>query len=68
MATQFALQLVTADQLQNIYTAWGVTADTPRKSAREIVCWPNKEFAEITWTNKVSDYGKRLFQIAFFRT
>ena len=63
----FAKQLVTADQLRNIYTAWGVTADVPRKNAQEIVCFPNKEAALITYTPHVSDYNKRLYQIEFVR-
>ena len=59
-------QLVTKPQLENIYTAWGVTASTPRKGSKEVVCFPNKEHAEITYTAHTSDYGQRLYKIEFF--
>jgi len=59
-------QLVTKLQLENIYTAWGVTAAVPRKKAREVVCFPNKEHAQVTYTNHTSDHGQRLYKIEFF--
>lgn len=59
-------QLVTKDQLENIYTAWGVTASVPKAKQREVVCFPNKEHAEITWSKHKSDYNQRLYLIEFF--
>lgn len=59
-------QLVTQTQLELIYTGWGVTANIPKKKTKEIVCWPNKESAEITMTDLKSEYGERLFKIEFF--
>ena len=60
-------QLVTRDQLENIYTAWGTTASVPGANKKELVCWPNKEHAEITKTKLKNDYGKALYKIEFFR-
>lgn len=59
-------QLVTRLQLENIYTAWGVTASVPRKTTKEIVCFPSKEYAQITFTPHQSDTGDRLYRIEFF--
>lgn len=59
-------QLVTKDQLENIFTAWGVTASVPRKGSRELVCFPNKEVAEVTYTPYTSGDKKRLYKIEYF--
>lgn len=59
-------QLVTKDQLETIYTAWGVTAAVPRKGSMEFVAFPCKEHAQVTYTPQTSEYGKRLYRIEFF--
>lgn len=60
-------QLVTKDQLENIFTAWGVTASVPRKGYKEVVCFPYvKEHAEVIWTPHTSDDKKRLYKIEYF--
>lgn len=59
-------QLVTKLQLENIFTAWGVTAAVPRKGQKEVVCFPCKEHAEVTYTQHTSDVGQRLYKIEFF--
>lgn len=60
-------QLVTRDQLENIYTAWGTKASVPGANKKELVYWPNKEHAEIIKTKLKNDYGKALYKIEFFR-
>jgi hypothetical protein len=59
-------QLVTKDQLETIYTAWGVTASVPRKADMEVIAFPNKEHAQVTYTPHTNDYGIRLYLIEFF--
>lgn len=60
-------QLVTKDQLENIFTAWGITASVPRKGSKEVVCFPYvKEHAEVTYTPHTSDDKKRLYKIEYF--
>lgn len=60
-------QLVTKDQLENIFTSWGVTASVPRKGSKEVVCFAYvKEHAEVTWTPHTSDDKKRLYKIEYF--
>lgn len=59
-------QFVTKLQLENIYKAWDVIASVPRKGAMEIVCFPYKEHAQITYTQHQSDYKDRLYKIEFF--
>lgn len=59
-------QLVTKLQLENIFTAWGVTASVPRKGSKEVVCFPCKEHAEVTYTQRMGDHGQRLYKIEFF--
>jgi len=60
-------QLVTQTQLELIYTGWGITANIPGVNKKELVCWPNKEHAEIIKTKLKNDYGKALYKIEFFR-
>jgi hypothetical protein len=59
-------QLVNKDQLEHIYAAWGVAAAVPSKGSEEVVCFPNQEYARISFTPHKSDYGKRLYRIDFF--
>lgn len=60
-------QLVTKTQLETIMTAWATAAEVPAKGKKVFVCWPNKEHAEITYTDKRSEYGQRLYRIEFFQ-
>lgn len=59
--------LVTKEQLLLILKAWGANPAAPRKGKMDFVVWPGDEHAEITYTNKVSTYGKRLYSIKFVK-
>lgn len=60
-------QWVTRTQLETIMTAWGQCAEVPTKKNKVFVVFPHvKEHAEVTYTDKVSDYQKRLYKIEFF--
>lgn len=58
--------LYTKAQTQNILRAWGVDCDVPAKGKQEFVVWPG-EYAIVSWTDKKSDYGDRLYGIEFVR-
>ena len=58
--------LVTKLQLELIFKAWDVTASVPKKGYKEIICFPWKELAEVTYTMNKSEYGKRLYKIEFY--
>ncbi len=61
--------LVTKQQLETIIKVWGTDAKIPSKGTKEIVSWPYiQEFAELAYTDKISDYGKRLYSIEYFRS
>lgn len=61
-------QIVTKAELEVIYTAWGTCAEIPKAGKKTIVCWPNKEHAEITRHKKVkdSDCKGAMYKIEFF--
>lgn len=69
MFKKISHQLVTKQQLEGIIKAWGTDSRVPRKGVKEIVSWPLvNEFAEITYTDKVGNSGKRLYFIEYFST
>jgi hypothetical protein len=68
MFKKISQQLVTKQQLEGIIKAWGTDSRVPPKGKKEIVSWPLvNEFAELTYTDKVADSGKRLYSIECFR-
>ncbi len=68
MYRKISEQIVTKTQLELIYTAWGTCAEIPKAGKKAIVCWPNKEHAEITRHKKVkdSDHKGAMYKIEFF--
>ena len=66
MYRKLSEQLVTKTQLECIYTAWGTCAEVPKAGSKALVCFPNKEHAEITKVKSKGDYKGSLYKIEFF--
>jgi hypothetical protein len=56
--------LYTKDQMQHITSTWGTIL--PGKGEQVFVAFPcDSEFAVIKYTDKKSEYGKRLYSLLF---
>lgn len=64
--TAFFTCLYTKAQAKQILANWGVK-DVPSKGTKIVIAPPGKEWIEVEWAEKKSEYGQRLFCISQYR-